>query len=33
MDIYQNLPVAFAGIDKIFEVSNYIDLGFTTVRW
>ena len=33
MDIYQNLPVTFAGIDKIFEVSNYIDLGFTTVRW
>lgn len=33
MDTFQNLPVTFAGIDKIFEVSNYIDLGFTTVRW
>lgn len=33
MDVFQNLPVSFAGIDKIFEVSNYIDLGFTTVRW
>lgn len=32
-DIFQNLPVSFAGIDKIFEVSNYVDLGFTTVRW
>ena len=33
MDLFQNLPVTFAGIDKVFEVSNYIDLGFTTVRW
>lgn len=33
MDVFQNLPVTFAGIDRIFEVSNYIDLGFTTVRW
>lgn len=33
MDIFQNLPVTFAGIDKVFEVSNYIDLGFTTIRW
>ncbi len=33
MDVFQNLPVTFAGIDKVFEVSNYIDLGFTTVRW
>lgn len=33
MDVFQNLPVSFAGIDKVFEVSNYIDLGFTTIRW
>ncbi|MGN0447237.1 MAG: prolipoprotein diacylglyceryl transferase [Acutalibacteraceae bacterium] len=32
-DIFSGLPVYFAGIDKAFEVSNYIDLGFTTVRW
>lgn len=33
MEVFQNLPVTFAGIDKVFEVSNYIDFGFTTVRW
>lgn len=33
MDVFQNLPVTFAGIDKVFEVSNYIDLGFTNIRW
>lgn len=33
MDIFKNLPVSFAGIDRLFEVSNYIDLGFTTIRW
>ena len=33
MDIFRDLPVTFAGIDKVFEVTNYIDLGFTTIRW
>ncbi len=33
MEVFQNLPVTFGGIDKVFEVSNYVDLGFTTVRW
>ncbi len=33
MGVFQDLPVSFAGIDKVFEVSNYVDLGFTTVRW
>ena len=33
MDVFKDLPVTFAGIDKVFEVTNYIDLGFTTIRW
>lgn len=33
MDVFQNIPVHFAGIEKVFEVSNYLDVGFTTVRW
>ena len=31
--LFKDLPVRFAGIDKVFEVTNYIDLDFTTIRW